>query len=171
MKKLWSFTKALKPVKGIVSKPNMHPNFFAEYNGKLYFTLVNMGGDATLIYELDPVKQDGASVFEVGGIANVAPIMDGKIYFFRDYYYRCFDLQSKSLVFEYSLDYVKGDFSNGPMYIGNEVYFGAIGGFYCADKETGNQKWVLELGNTGTQFFLCSENFMGTIYNFITNKF
>ena len=161
MKKLWSFTKKLRPIRGIGSKPNMRPHYFTIYDNKLYFILVNIGGDTSLIYEFDPVAQDGNDIFREGGTIEAAPVMDGKIYFFCDTNYRCFDLRSKSLAFEYD-DLLDADFCNGPMYIDNEVYFSTLTDFFCADKETGEEKWSLDIEGG---FYMLHENIIFHDYN------
>jgi len=161
MKKLWSFTKKLRPIKGIVNKPNMSPHYFAIYDNKLYFVLVNNGGDCSLIYEFDPIAQDGNDIFEEGGIIDAAPVMNGKIYFFSSTNYRCFDLRSKSLAFEYDklLDY---DFYRGTIYIDDNAYFSTDINFICADKETGTEKWKLDFSG---DFYMLRENIIFHDYN------
>lgn len=165
MEKLWSFTQKLRPIKGIVTKPKMSPNFFAEYNGKLYFTLVNGGGDCTLIYEYDPKTQVGTDLYEEGGIIWAAPVVDGKIYFFRDRNYRCFDLDTRSLAFEKKLEYVDGDTAGYPVIIGSNIYFSIVGALICADKETAELKWKLDLDiKHGVNFRQFQDNFIAYGY-------
>lgn len=169
MKKLWSFTKKLRPIKGIMSKPKMSTRFFTEYNDKLYFTLVNSGGDCTLIYECDPKTQEGTDLYEEGGIIWPAPVLDGKIYFYRDRNYRCFNLDTKSIEFEYEddeLDYISGDTAGDPVIDGDDIYFSVVGAFICADKETARLKWKLDLDiKNGVNFCQFQDAFIASGYN------